>query len=156
MTVTAADVARGELTVPEITAAVAPIPGIGDTPALTFRKADGTAGSLADTRVKFTLVHFWVSWCGPCKQQLPAVRKLHEQFAARGLVTLGLSVDENAATWQDAIKRLDMPWSQGRVVAGDAGISGVPMYWLLDPAGKIVAKGYDTDESAKVLGERLK
>jgi thiol-disulfide isomerase/thioredoxin len=156
VTVTAADLARGELSVPEIAAAVAPVPGIGDTPALTFRKADGTPGSLADTRGKFTLVHFWASWCGPCKQQLPTVRQWHEQFAARGLVTLGLSVDENAVTWQDAIKRLALPWPQGRVAAGEAGVSGVPMYWLLDPEGKIIAKGYDTDELAKAPAERLK
>ena len=69
-----------------------------------------------------------------------------------GLTTLGLSVDENATNWKDTAKRLDLPWPQGRLdKARDAGISAVPTYWLLDPAGKIVAKGYDLDELAKVL-----
>ncbi len=156
VTVTADDVARGELKLPEIAAAVVPVPMVGDVPTLTFRRADGTADNLAEFRGKTVLVHFWASWCGPCKQQLPAVRRLHEQFAGRGLVTLGLSVDDDAAAWHDAVKRLALPWSQGRAAVGEAGVSGVPMYWLLGPDGKLVAKNFDTDEIAKALGERLK
>jgi RNA polymerase sigma factor (sigma-70 family) len=156
VTVTTADVARGEMKVPDIAAAVVPVPAVGDTPALTFRRSDGAVGSLADVRGKYALIHFWASWCGPCKQQLPAVRRLHEQFAARGLVTLGLSVDEDASAWQAAEKRLALPWPQGRLAAAvDADVSGVPTYWLLDPEGKIVAKVYDIDELAKFLAERL-
>ena len=77
--------------------------------------------------------------------------------APHGLATLGLSVDEDAANWKDAAKRLDLPWPQGRLgKAGDAGISAVRAYWLVDPEGKIVAKGYDVDELAKEIAGRLK
>jgi thiol-disulfide isomerase/thioredoxin len=157
VTVTGTEVARGELAVPEITATVVPIPVIGDTLTLSFQRADGTAGTLADARGRHTLVHFWASWCGPCKQQLPAVRQVHERFAAKGLATLGLSLDEDQGAWQAALKRLDLPWPQGRLNAAiDAGVSSVPAYWLPDPAGKIVAKVYDPDELAPLLAERLK
>ncbi len=67
-------------------------------------------------------------------------------------------MDEDPAAWKAALKQLDLPWSQGRIAAsGDTGVSTfLPTYWLLDPAGKIVAKGYDLDELAKTLAERLK
>jgi hypothetical protein len=82
---------------------------------------------------------------------------LHERFAARGLTTLGLSLDEDAAAWQAALKRIELPWPQGRLAAdAGAGVSSVPAYWLLDPAGKIVAKSYDPDALAAPLTERLK
>lgn len=157
VTVTPADAARGEVKVPEVAAEVVPIPEVGDTPALAFNRADGKAGTLADCRGKYTVVHFWASWCGPCKKQLPALKKLHERFAARGLITLGLSLDDDAEAWKAALKGLDLPAPQGRVGAGGApGVSGVPAYWLLDPAGKIVAKVYDPDDLAKELDARLK
>src|SRR5262249_47534873 len=137
VTVTPADATRGELALPEIAAAVVPVPAVGDTPALSFHRADGSAATLAVCRGRYTVVHFWASWCGPCKQQLPALRRLQERFAGRGLATLGLALDEEDAAWQAAVKRLDLPWPQGRLAAaGDAGVSGVPAYWLLDPTGK--------------------
>jgi RNA polymerase sigma factor (sigma-70 family) len=157
VTVTEADAARGELALPEIAATVVPIPAVGDTPALTFKRADGADGTLADYRGRYTLVQFWASWCGPCKQQLPALRRLQERYAARGLATLSLSLDDEPAAWQAALKRLDLPWPQGRLAtAGESGVSSVPVYWLLDPAGKMVGKVNDPDEMAALLAERLK
>ena len=152
--ITPEDSARGELTLPEITATVVPIPMVGDTPSLDFQHADGSSGSLADFRGQNTVVHFWASWCGPCKQQLPALRHLQERLAARGFATLGLSLDNDMATWQAAIKQLDLPWPQGRVSAAiNAGVSSGPAYWLLDPAGKLVAKVDDPDELAAALNK---
>jgi thiol-disulfide isomerase/thioredoxin len=157
VTVTAADAARGELVLPEISAEVVPVPAVGDSPVLAFRHSDGAGGTLKDYRGKYTLVHFWASWCGPCKQQLPALRRVQERFAGRGLATLGISLDHHSAAWQTALKRLDLPWRQGRLDrASDAGISSVPAYWLLDPTGKIVAKVHDPDDLAKALAERMK
>jgi peroxiredoxin len=155
--VTAEDAARGEMTLPEVRAEVMPIPVVGDSPKLSFQHPDGTSRSLKDYRGQYTVVHFWASWCDSCKTHLPALRRLREQNAARGLATLGLSLDHEPAAWRTALKHLDLPWPQGRLAASaDAGVSSVPAYWLLDPAGKLVAKVYDLDELAKVLAERLK
>ncbi len=147
--VTDADAARGEVTLPEISATVVPVPAIGDTPALSFQRADGSDGSLADFRGRFTIVHFWASWCGPCKQQIPALKQLQEKFASHGPAMLSLSLNDDTAVWQAALKQLDLPWQQGKLDAAAApGVSSVPAYWLLDPTGKIVAKVNDPDELA--------
>ena len=157
VTVTPEDATRGTLAIPEISAEVEPVPAVGDLAALSFTRTDGKDGSLKDSRGKYTVVHFWASWCVPCKKQLPALKKLHERFAANGLSVLSLSLDDDSTAWQTAIKSLDLPWSQGRLEADVAsGVSSVPAYWLLDPAGKIVAKAYDLDELAKALEERIK
>lgn len=157
VTVTDADVARGELALSEIAAEVVPVTAVGDTPALTFRRADGSDGKLADYRGKFTVVHFWASWCGPCKQQLPALRRVHERFAARGLATVSLSLDDEGEAWQTALKQLDLPWPQGRLGTHNvSGISSVPAYWVVDLSGKLVAKVAETEELAATLAERLK
>src|SRR6185312_1809485 len=91
LTVTAADVVRGEVKMPEIAAAVEPVPTIGDTPAISFTTINGKTGTLAGRRGSYTVVHFWASWCVPCKKQLPDLKKLHEKFAGRGVAVLSLS-----------------------------------------------------------------
>ncbi len=145
--VTAADVASGELKLPEIEATVVPIPAVGDVPTLAFEKSEGGSGTLANCRGRLTLVHFWASWCGPCKKQLPAVRQLHERFGKQGLVVLGLSLDDDRAVWQSALKQIELPRPQGRLASETpAGVSSVPMYWLLDAEGKLIATTYDLDE----------
>jgi len=157
VTVTADDAARGEMSLTEISAKVAPIPAVGDTPMLAFRRADGSNATLKDFHGRNTVVHFWASWCGPCKQQLPGLRRLRERYAANELSILGLSLDHDASAWQTALKHLDLSWPQGRLsAAADTGVSSVPAYWLLDPAGKIIAKAYDADELATAVAKRLK
>jgi RNA polymerase sigma factor (sigma-70 family) len=157
VTVTEEDAARGELKLPDISAEVVPIPDIGDTPVLSFQRSDGKSGTIADFQGKHTIVHFWASWCAPCKKQLPALKKLYERFADRGVALVGLSLDENADDWREAVKVADLPWPHGRPVAdATTGAPSVPTYWLLDPAGKIVAKVYDPDELAKELEKRQK
>jgi thiol-disulfide isomerase/thioredoxin len=157
VTVTGADLRRGEMTLPDIAVEIAPIPSVGDTPALGFERADRSTGTLADSRAQYTVVHFWASWCGACKQQLPALRRLHARYAGRGLTMLGLALDEDRAAWQMALERLDLSWPQGRLGApGPAGVSSVPVYWLLDPGGKIVSKAYDPDDLSAALADQLK
>ena len=157
VTVTERDVAHKELVVPEIATAVVPIPGIGDTPTVVFHRPDGSEAALADCRGRYTVVHFWASWCGPCKQQLPALRQLHERIDARRLTMLGLSLDEDSAAWQKAVKQLELPWQQGRTDATAKSVaSSVPAYWVLDPTGKIVAKTNDPGELATILEDKLK
>ncbi len=157
VTVTAADTARGELKVPDVTAEVEAVPAVGDTPALSFKRTDGTGGTLADGREKYMVVHFWASWCAPCKKQLPALKKLHEQFAARGLAVLSLSLDDDPEAWLATMKARDLPWRHGRLGTDRAsGVSSVPAYWLLDPTGKIVATASDPEEFSATLEGRLK
>jgi thiol-disulfide isomerase/thioredoxin len=145
------------MAVPEVAAAVVPLPGVGDTPSVAFVGADGKRGTLAELHGAHTVVHFWATWCIPCKHQLPALRGLRERFASRGLTTVSLSLDEDPAAWQESIKNFDLPWQQYRLDgAKSALVSTVPTYWLLDQSGKIVAKAYDPDELAAALADRLK
>jgi len=155
--VAAADVARGTLSLPEVATEVVPVPAVGDIPTLAFQRTDSTNGTLADYREKYTVVHFWMSWCGPCKKQLPTLKKLHERFAARGLATLSLSLDDNPLVWRATVKKLDMAWPQGRLEPNTAsGVSSTPAYWLLDPAGKILIKAYDPDELLDFLEAKMR
>jgi thiol-disulfide isomerase/thioredoxin len=155
VTVTAADVDRGELTLAEIAASVVAVPAVGDVPVLTFERDDGSPGKLEELHGRYVIVHFWASWCGPCKQQLPAVHKLHDDFVSmRNVAIISLSLDDDPVAWHDALKEYKMPWSHGRFTADThGGVSSVPSYWLLDPTGKILVRSSDTGEIRHRLNE---
>jgi thiol-disulfide isomerase/thioredoxin len=155
ITVTAADLKRGELALPEISAPVVTIPAVGDVPVLTFEHDDGSPGMLEGFRGRYLIVHFWASWCGPCKQQLPVVRKLYDEVvSAKHGAIVSVSLDDDTVTWHGALKEHNMPWTQGRFTTeATAGVSSVPAYWLLDPTGKILAKSSDIGEIRQRLNE---
>ena len=57
--------------------------------------------ALPNTAGKVVLVDFWASWCGPCKASFPALNRLHAKYAAKGLVIIGIGVDDDAAKYKD-------------------------------------------------------
>jgi thiol-disulfide isomerase/thioredoxin len=66
-----------------------------------------------NTKGKVVLVDFWASWCGPCKASFPALARLHQKYAARGLVIIGVGVDDDAAKHQAIRTRARLPAQSG-------------------------------------------
>ncbi|HKT11264.1 MAG TPA: TlpA disulfide reductase family protein, partial [Terriglobia bacterium] len=62
-----------------------------------LRDIEGHQVRLSDFRGKFVLLAFWATWCPPCKEELPTLQKLYEQYQDKGLVVLAVD-DEEPAT----------------------------------------------------------
>jgi thiol-disulfide isomerase/thioredoxin len=107
-----------------------------------FKTMDGRDMHLSDLKGSVVLIDFWASWCGPCKAQMPASRKLEEHFKDKKVVFLYVSVDEDADKWKEAIKKYDIKGLHTRVdgvwnaeAVKKYGINGVPSYFIVDKAG---------------------
>lgn len=91
---------------------------------------------------KVVLVDFWGTWCGPCVAKLPETQSLHEKFADRGLVALGIHSDQSSDECEAFLEEHDYTFP----VAVDSGktaeafaIDGWPTYFLIDRSGKLVS-----------------
>ncbi len=69
------------------------------------------AATLPNTSGKVVLVDFWASWCGPCKASFPALNRLQAKYAAKGLVIIGIGVDEDAAKYKTFAAKMGATFS---------------------------------------------
>lgn len=102
---------------------------------------------------KMTILDFWASWCGPCRQEMPNVVNIYASNKDKGLGIIGISLDNKADAWKQAVADLGMKWTQVSDLKGwrsDAairfGISSIPMTYIIDSKGKIIAKGLRGEE----------
>ena len=78
----------------------------------TAETLDGQTVKLSDYRGKNPVwVNFWASWCAPCKQEMPAMEELYQQYKDKGLVILGYDVAEPKETVDSFIKSRAFSWT---------------------------------------------
>jgi peroxiredoxin len=131
-------------------------------PEFSCTDAEGKTVQLSSFRGSYVLIDFWASWCGPCRRENPSVVSAYRQFQNKGFKILGVSLDDTKSDWLEAIKKDGLNWTQVSDLKGwkaDAaalyGVKAIPMNFLLDKNGTIVAKGLRGEELTATLGRYL-
>lgn len=119
-------------------------------PDFTLTGLDGSSITLSSLRGKVVLVNFWATWCPPCRQEIPSMEKLWQQFGKDGMVILAISVDKGSSDDLKAfVKETGMTFpvfrdneggKLGKVAEGMYGITGVPESFVVDRQGIVQEK----------------
>jgi len=132
-------------------------------PDFTQNDVNGKPFKLSSLKGKYVLVDFWASWCGPCRAENPNIVKAFNKFKSKKFTVLGVSLDQDKPKWLEAIKKDGLAWSHvsdlkywNNAVAAQFGIQSIPASFLIDPAGKIIARDLRGADLDKFLETTLK
>jgi thiol-disulfide isomerase/thioredoxin len=125
---------------------------------------NGKSLSAADLRGKVVVLDFWATWCGPCRAEIPGYVQLQKKYQDRGLVIVGLSVDQAGpgvvkkfVSAQKVDYRVAM--ANDDLVSAFGPIEAIPTTFIIDQEGRIRFKkvgSMETEEFEKLLLPLLK
>jgi peroxiredoxin len=75
---------------------------------LTFKDIHGKPFALSDYKGKVVLLDFWATWCPPCRKEIPDFIELYNRYRSRGLVVIGVSMDESTSGVKRFARQLKM------------------------------------------------
>jgi len=131
-------------------------------PGFTEADTSGKKITLSSFKGKYVLIDFWASWCGPCRHENPNVVKVYNKYKGKNFTIVGVSLDRanGKAQWLAAIHKDGLTWTQlsdlqywNSKTAGLYAVRAIPMNFLIDPDGKIIAKGLRGDDLEAKLAE---
>jgi thiol-disulfide isomerase/thioredoxin len=133
-------------------------------PEISLPDPEGNIKTLSSLRGKYILLDFWASWCGPCRFENPNVVRVYQKYKDRNFDILSVSLDGDKQKWLDAIEADGMEWNhisdlkkwESSVVPVYNLGDGIPMTFLLDKDGIIIAKNLRGAELEAKLSEILK
>jgi thiol-disulfide isomerase/thioredoxin len=135
---------------------------VGQPAVLKGTTLDDKEIDLASLRGKVVLIDFWATWCEPCLDELPNLRRQYEAYKDRGLEIIAVSIDQDRPALEEFVRDEKIPWpvihDRERLGAHpstiDYGIFKIPNMMLIDKEGKVVstkAKGAELNRLLKEL-----
>ncbi|MCF0172120.1 MAG: TlpA family protein disulfide reductase [Bacteroidales bacterium] len=130
-------------------------------PALTCLDLDGNKVEL-DFKGKVLIIDFWASWCGPCRAEIPSLKKIYEDFKDNPEVAfMSISIDDKKDKWLDAVAKEQMAWPQYQAPkAGEEAMdkyqfSGIPFIIAITPDGRIFKRNLRGEAVREAIVEAL-
>ena len=131
----------------------------------TQKTPDGMEISLMDEvkKHKITVIDFWASWCGPCRQEMPFMMQMYDKHQAKGLGIIGISLDNDLNAWVNGTEVLGFTWPQmsdlkgwENEIAQHFQVTSIPHTIVVDQKGTILRRGLRGEELEAFVVEQLK
>lgn len=121
---------------------------------------DGKEVRLSDFRGRYVLLDFWATWCGPCIDEMPNLKKTYDAFGGDRFEVIALNLDDKLKQAKKFLQEnpsgythvyLGAGW-EDETVTRDYGVDGIPTIMLIGPDGTIIER----DLRGKAIFEAVK
>ena len=144
--------------------AVRRLESIGRRVELRGRTIDGNAFQLSQLQGKPIVLHYWATWCEPCKQDMKLLRRLQASYQRDGLQIVGVNVDLTQNLAESYMAEAQLPWvhlfEEGGLessgLAKALGVQTLPTMMLIDADGKVVRHNVRAAELDEEIAQMLR
>ncbi len=115
----------------------------GDTaPGFSITTDNGRSVSMPHFGGRVLVLNFWASWCAPCVEETPSLSRLAQEYADKGVVVLGVSVDQNEASYRTFLRKYRPAFltARERNLHAEFGTFMYPETYIIGPDGKVLKK----------------
>jgi len=131
-------------------------------PNLQFKAVDGNNISVEQLRGKYVLIDFWATWCGPCKNEIPGLLELYEQYHSKGFEIIGITLDSDINVLKEFLAANHINWPQycdgktwDNAIASRFGINSIPSTILLNKDGIVIKRCLRGEKLKETIKELL-
>lgn len=133
-------------------------------PGFVLTTIEGRTIESRHLRGNVVLVNFWATWCGPCKEEMPALKRLKESFAGSSFELLAVTTDQQAEAIRTFVRALGLDFpvllDDSKDVSAAFGVRGLPTTVLVDRQGRLVGRAvgpraWDSAESVALVRQIL-
>ncbi len=139
-------------------------PKLGDSIAnVTFHGLDQSQLELAAVKDRLVIVHFWATWCAPCRKEMPSLERLSQKLDPNKYALIGVSTDEDINLVKEFKLKYGIKWARFididmSMAKGRFGVTAFPETFIIGRDGKLVRHmmgehEWDTPAMLKVLNE---
>ncbi|MCB1684029.1 MAG: TlpA family protein disulfide reductase [Pseudomonadales bacterium] len=128
-----------------------------DAPDFTLKSLEGSNLRLNEYRGQVVLINFWASWCGPCRQEMPLLDRLHSRYEDTGFAVLGVNVEGVVEPAMEIVQKTNVTFpiliDDGQRVSELYNLQAMPSTVVVDRDGVVryIHLGYKPGDEAKYV-----
>lgn len=128
-----------------------------EAPDFTLEALSGPNLRLQEYRGDVVLINFWASWCGPCRQEMPILDRLHQRYQEAGFTVLGVNVEGKRKPAEKVINKSKVTFpvliDSGQKVSETYDLEAMPTTVVVGRNGQVryIHRGYNPGDEAKYI-----
>jgi len=135
---------------------------------VAYENFNGEKTSLSDLKGKYVYIDVWATWCGPCKAEIPSLKKIEKEYHGKNIAFVSMSIDDDRShggswekaneDWKKMVNEKELGGIQIFAPKGwqsefvqNYRINGIPRFILIDPNGNIVSASAPRPSSEELI-----